>query len=82
MLNIFREHSLQLPKKALHVCNVTLAMERFLGDIHPRAGLVIYSAQVDSVLIHGSQIVGVTVNRTVKYLGKVQVIFPAPDACP
>ncbi len=55
-MDIFRSHSIQLAKKALHVCNVTFAMERFLGDIHPRTGLSIYSARVDSILTYGAQI--------------------------
>ncbi|KAK0506718.1 hypothetical protein EDD18DRAFT_1059251, partial [Armillaria luteobubalina] len=74
-MDIFREHSLQVARKALRVCNVTLAMERFLGDIHPRAGLAIYSARVDSLLTYGSQVIVVTVDRTLRLLEKVQITF-------
>ncbi|KAK0472306.1 hypothetical protein EDD18DRAFT_1008552, partial [Armillaria luteobubalina] len=74
-MDIFKEHSLQLAKKALHICNVTLAMEQFLGDIHPRAGLAIYSARVDSLLTYGAQIVVVTVDRTLRQLERVQITF-------
>ncbi len=74
-MDIFKEHSLQVAKKALRVCNVTLAMERFLGDIHPRAGLAIYSARVDSLLTYGSQVVVITVDRTLRQLEKVQITF-------
>ncbi|KAK0209784.1 hypothetical protein IW262DRAFT_1468486 [Armillaria fumosa] len=61
---------MQVARKALRVCNITLAMERFLGDIHPRAGLAIYSARVDSLLTYGSQVVVVTVDRTLRLLEK------------
>ncbi len=50
-------------------------MERFLGDLHPRAGLFIYSARVGSVLIYGTQIVVVTADSTLRHLEKVQFTF-------
>ncbi|KAK0460838.1 hypothetical protein IW261DRAFT_1349287 [Armillaria novae-zelandiae] len=74
-VDIFKEHSLEVAKKALRICNVTLAMGRFLGDIHPRAGLAIYSARADSLLTYGSQVVVITADRTLRQLERVQITF-------
>ncbi len=76
-MDIFCLHSIQLAKKTLRVCNVTFkfAMERFLGDVHPRTGLSIYSAHVDSILTYGAQIIVVTADSTLRHLEKVQVAF-------
>ncbi|PBK84598.1 hypothetical protein ARMGADRAFT_861930, partial [Armillaria gallica] len=74
-MDIFHDHSIQLTKKALRVCNVTFAMECFLSDIHPRAGLSIYSARVDSILTYGAQIVVITADSTLRHLEKVQISF-------
>ncbi len=74
-MDIFRAHSIQLAKKALRICIVTFAMERFLGDIHPRTGLAAYNARVDSVLTYGAHIVIITSDSTLRYLEKVQVAF-------
>ncbi|PBK92358.1 hypothetical protein ARMGADRAFT_1031224 [Armillaria gallica] len=65
-MDIFCSHSIQLAKKALHICNVTCAMERFLGDIHPCTGLSIYGAHLDLILTYGAQIVIVTADSTLQ----------------
>ncbi len=74
-MDIFHDHSIQLTKKALHVCNVTFVMECFLGDIHPHAGLSIYSTHVDSILTYGTQIVVIMADSMLRHLKKVQTTF-------
>ncbi len=74
-MDIFRSHSIQLAKRVLRVGNITFAMECYLGDSHPRTGIAIYSARVDSVLSYGVQIVLTTADATLRHLEKVQISF-------